>query len=66
MGYLTFLKIIHLTGLIAGFGRALDTDYLIVTRGIFQPLQKEMLREISACRILPVTASCCFGSRAQR
>jgi len=46
MEYLTFLKIIHLMGLVAGFGGALYTDYLMITRGIFQPLQKETLREI--------------------
>ncbi|MEP2943289.1 MAG: hypothetical protein ABJL18_09740 [Hyphomicrobiales bacterium] len=46
MEYLTFLKIMHLVGLMAGFGGALYTDYLMITRGIFRPLEKNTITEI--------------------
>lgn len=46
MEYLTFLKIMHLTGLMAGFGGALYTDYLMITRGIFRPLRRNTINEI--------------------
>lgn len=46
MEYLTFLKIMHLTGLMSGFGGALYTDYLMITRGIFRPLQSGTIDEI--------------------
>ncbi|MEP3673412.1 MAG: hypothetical protein ABJM86_10715 [Hyphomicrobiales bacterium] len=46
MEYLTFLKIMHLVGLMAGFGGALYTDYLMITRGILRPLEKNTITEI--------------------
>lgn len=46
MEYLTFLKIMHLIGLMAGFGGALYTDYLMITRGIFRPLRRNTINEI--------------------
>lgn len=46
MEYLTFLKIMHLIGLMAGFGGALYTDYLMITRGIFRPLENTTITEI--------------------
>lgn len=46
MEYMTFLKIMHLVGVMAGFGGALYTDYLMVTRGILRPLDSGTLSEI--------------------
>lgn len=46
MEYLTFLKIIHLLGLVAGFGGALYTDYRMIRCGILKPLKPETLKEI--------------------
>ena len=46
MEYITFLKIMHLIGLMAGFGGALYTDYLMIMRGIFRPLRHGTIAEV--------------------
>ncbi|MBA4782357.1 MAG: hypothetical protein H2045_03975 [Rhizobiales bacterium] len=46
MLFLTFLKIMHLSGLMAGFGGALYTDYLMISGGILRPLKPQTLIEV--------------------
>lgn len=46
MEYLTFLKIMHLVGVMAGFGGALYTDFVMIKGGVLQPLKTETLHEI--------------------
>ena len=46
MEYITFLKIMHLIGLTAGFGGALYSDFLMVTNGVLRRLNKRTLGEV--------------------
>ena len=46
MEYITFLKIVHLIGLMAGLGGALYSDFLMVTNGVLRPLNKRTLTEV--------------------